>query len=261
MEAGLSHRCDNRTVRRVLNDKGYFYLQARKKGMLSKADQKKRTKFARDVLAGGNNNLHFWSYTIAFFFDGTSFVHKTNPQDQAVSPKGRVWRKRSEGLSLGCTSKGAKAGYNGRVAHFFVAISHTKGVISCEQYTDVLTGELFADFVNGNFVDLFRSCKNPDSGMFLQDGDPRQNSKAAQTALQHLGMQCFSIPARSPDLNPIENLFHLVNNKLKTEALEQNIRKETFEEFSARVKLCIQRYTCIPFNGIHCILATVYMQF
>jgi len=138
-------------------------------------------------------------------------------------PKGRVWRKRSDGMSLGCTSKGVKAGYNGRVAHFSVAISHMKGVISCEQYTDVLTGELFTTFVNGNFVDIFRSCKDPNSGMLLQDGDPRQNSKAAQTALQHLGMQCFSIPARSPDLNPIENLFHLVNNKLKTEVLEQNI--------------------------------------
>ena len=93
MEAGLSHRCDNQTVRRVLYANGYLYLQARQKGLLSKADQKKRTKFARDVLAGGNNNLHFCSNTIAFFFTGTSFVHKKTPQDQAVSPQGTCMEK------------------------------------------------------------------------------------------------------------------------------------------------------------------------
>ena len=40
---------------------------------------------------------------------------------------------------------------------------------------------------------------------------------------------------RSPDLNPIENLFHLVDKKLKQDAIDRNIEKETFKEFSNRV--------------------------
>ena len=46
--------------------------------------------------------------------------------------------------------------------------------------------------------------------MFVQDGDPSQNSKAAKTALDKIGVVQFSIPPRNPDLNPIENVLNLV---------------------------------------------------
>ena len=63
---------------------------------------------------------------VCFYLDGSSFVHKTNPADQARVSQSRVWRKMSEGLKRGCTSKGKKAGNGGKVAHFFVAISYKK---------------------------------------------------------------------------------------------------------------------------------------
>ena len=44
------------------------------------------------------------------------------------------------------------------------------------------------------------------------------------------------IPARSPDLNPIENFFHLVRKKLKADAIEQNITKEKYTEFVQRIR-------------------------
>jgi len=71
---------------------------------------------------------------------------------------------------------------------------------------------------------------------WLQDGDPRQNSKAAQKSWKELGCTMFSITARSPDLNPIENMFHIVRRQLKDDALEKKIQKETYKEFYARVK-------------------------
>jgi len=49
-------------------------------------------------------------------------------------PKGRVWRKRSEGLTQGCLAKGSKSGMGGKVAKFMVAISHCKGVLVWERY-------------------------------------------------------------------------------------------------------------------------------
>lgn len=52
----------------------------------------------------------------------------------------------------------------------------------------------------------------------------------------------FSIPARSPDLNPIENLFNVVGSKLSSDALEMKIKRENFEGFSARVKRIIEDY-------------------
>ena len=54
--------------------------------------------------------------------------------DQARAPKGRVWRKKSEGLTQGCLAKGRKVGTEGKVAKFIVAISYRKGilVLACE---------------------------------------------------------------------------------------------------------------------------------
>ena len=38
------------------------------------------------------------------------------------------------------------------------------------------------------------------------DNDPSQRSMVAKDALQEIGAELVDIPARSPDLNPIENI-------------------------------------------------------
>ncbi len=44
------------------------------------------------------------------------------------------------------------------------------------------------------------------------NNDPSQRSKIAWKAMNKAGATLFTIPPRSPDLNPIENLFHIVKN-------------------------------------------------
>jgi trehalose utilization protein len=91
--------------------------------------------------------------------------------------------------------KGKKAGSGGKVAHFMVFISYGKGdsVYFCEQY-DKMYGPYFADFVKRNFRKLIRNSCNPSGKMFLQDGDPSQNSAIAREAMKKLGVQVHSIP-------------------------------------------------------------------
>ena len=72
--------------------------------------------------------------------------------------------------------------------------------------------------------------------MFLQDGDPSQNSAKAREALDSVRAEIFTIPPRSPDLNPIENLFHIVKETLRKDALQKEISYETMPEFSSRIK-------------------------
>ena len=43
----------------------------------------------------------------------------------------------------------------------------------------------------------------------------------------------FQTPARSSNLNPIENVFHLINKKLHKDTIDHNKR---FQEFSQRAK-------------------------
>ena len=49
--------------------------------------------------------------------------------------------------------------------------------------------------------------------MFVEDGDPSQNFKAAKTALPKIGTRQFSIPTHSTEFNPAGNASNLVNKK------------------------------------------------
>ena len=60
----------------------------------------------------------------------------------------------------------------------------------------------------------------------------------------------FVIPARSPDVNPIENLFHLVSKKLETDALDMEITNENFEQFSARVEKTMKNFPITTIDNI-----------
>lgn len=67
------------------------------------------------------------------------------------------------------------------------------------------------------------------------DNDPSQTSKVAKKALEEIEAEMHVIPARSPDLNPIENIFHLIKTQLQDEAISRNIFTESFQEFQTRV--------------------------
>ena len=91
-----------------------------------------------------------------------------------------------------------------------------------------MTGQIFADFVREHFENTFENSSNPRGKLFLQDGDPSQNSLKANNAIFGIGARMFSIAARSPDINPIENFFHQVKKLLNRDALEQNKTQETY---------------------------------
>ena len=169
-------------------------------------------KFVKDIKKYYENGL--WSSGICFYLDAKHFIHKTNPMDPEKAIKRLVWRKKNEGLTKGSTSKGNKAGYGGKVTGFFVAISLGKRICYCKHY-EKFNGKLFAEFIENNFLEIFKSSCNPTGNVFVQDVDSSQNSKAAKTALDKIGVVQFSIPPPFPDLNRIENAFNLVEKKNK----------------------------------------------
>lgn len=236
MERTGIRQVSDRTVRRLLNRNGYFYLQARKKGLLSEADKRKRVEFANMIQTNYPPSL--WTDKIAFYLDGVSFVYKSNPLDQARAPKGRVWRKKSEGLKQGCLAKGSKVGTGGKVAKMMVAISHGKGVLMCERY-EKMNAEYFASFIDRQFDTMFARAGKGLTRLWLQDGDPSQNSKMARDAMARCHAELLRVPPRSPDCNAIENVFNIVSKKLARDALDGGITHESYEEFCNRVQRTI----------------------
>ncbi|CAB3977409.1 Hypothetical predicted protein [Paramuricea clavata] len=88
-----------------------------------------------------------------------------------------------------------------------------------------MNGNFFAEFIGKHFDTCFAKCgrKKDDRRLFFMDNDQSQMSKAARKAIEKIEAEFHKIPARSPDLKPIENVFHLVKKCLKNEAIANNI--------------------------------------
>ena len=153
-----------------------------------------------------------------------------------------AWKKRKEGLSLNCTARAKKVGCRGKMAHFTVPIAYNRGVVLCEQYHEPFTWEYFTNFIRAHFDDTFSNTQNPSHKLFLQDGDPHQNSKKAKKAMEKIGAQLFTISLDSSDVNPIENLFHLVQKRWNVQALYESITQENFMQFTAQVKNTLENF-------------------
>ena len=178
----------------------------------------------------------FWTNDIALYLDAVLFVHKYNPFKQASYPKGRVYRRPGEGLHY--TATGSKTLAGGRRVYVIVAMSYNRGVVLAEKY-EKMTGAFFAEFITRRLPRAFtdarvQSRRGRAAKMILMDNDLCQNSVVAREALKGIGASLIKIPARSPDLNPIENIFNNVKRKLETQAINRRITKETYAEFSQR---------------------------
>ena len=169
------------------------------------------------------------------YLDGASFVHKTNPYQDALTPRGRIWRKSSEGLTF--TTKGSKDLPGGRRLHLLVGVTHGLGVTVAEEYTK-MDGSYFARFVQTTMERSLGDTamqKERESLIFVMDNDPSQNSRVAKRALEDIGAELQAIPPRSPDLNPIENVFHNVRRILRQQALDERIERKSFAAFKNRI--------------------------
>ena len=209
------------TFYREINSAGFKYLNARKKGPLNHRDCRRRYKFGQKCRKSLKIQPNLFHSSISFYLDGVSFVFKRQPMQDAAAPKGKIWRTRSEGFRL--TSKGSKDLPGGKRLHFLVAIAFNRGVVLAKEY-EHMSGEYFSGFFKRNLSTLF-TAENQQK-WFVMDNDPSQRSKVAKKAINDSGATLFEIPARSPDLNPIENLFHIVKKQLESQAISECIYQE-----------------------------------
>ena len=98
MEQTGIHHVTDRTVRRLLNGNGYFFLQARKKGLMSQSDKERRVEFARQMQS--NYPQSVWTDTIAFYLQwGLVYLqdqpHGPSPSTQRESMVKKIRRSKT----------------------------------------------------------------------------------------------------------------------------------------------------------------------
>ena len=100
--------CSNRTVRRRMNDLGYWYRQARKKGVLTNKDLQQRLKFAINT---AKVPADFWTSKICFYLDGVSFYYKRKPSWPSKIAEGVYMEKGKRRDSIWLYCERQKRGY------------------------------------------------------------------------------------------------------------------------------------------------------
>ena len=78
-----------------------------------------------------------------------------------------------------------------------------------------------------------------DSKIFVVDNDSLQTSAKTRAVLEQLCITMQKIPSRSPDLNPIENMFHEVKTMTKLATKQNNVQHQALNEFVSFVKFAI----------------------
>ena len=107
---------------------------------------------------------------------------------------------------------------------------------NCGAY-DKMNGEYFKNYISRKFPKLIKLADKSPSRLWIQDGDPCQNMQPKGHITLECGSNLLFIPARSPDINPIENLFNLVRRELdmQTGNFAKYHAGHVYEDFSSRV--------------------------
>ena len=88
---------------------------------------------------------------------------------------------------------------------------------------------MLKSFVEERFPGMFEKSAKPKGKLFLQDsGDPSQNSKLSCYAIDRVGCCLFKIPTRSPNFNPIDNMFHNIRQEVKIDTQNKYLEEESY---------------------------------
>ena len=109
--------------------------------------------------------------------------------------------------------------------HIWGGISK-RGATDLVIFTGILKKEFYVETILRDTLLPYTKSVFPDGTYrFQQDNDPKHKSRLAINFIEQNNINYWPTPAESPDLNPIENLWHELKNHLRV-----RVKPKTKEE-------------------------------
>ncbi|GMS88386.1 hypothetical protein PENTCL1PPCAC_10561, partial [Pristionchus entomophagus] len=211
----------SKTVQRVLVAAGLPGRRPAYTSYINRRNRRKRLEFAREHL---NWTPRQWTHVLwtdeskfELFSEGVQYVHR--PVNKRFDPKYTIPTVKHGGGSVmvwGCFI-GGKVGPLVRI----------EGIMKKEDYKKIMKKEMIP----------WAKANCPARWKFQQDNDPKHTSKLVMKWFKKKNIKKIEWPSQSPDLNPIENLW---------EVLDEAVRKQKPTNAADKFRILKEAWEKIP---------------